>query len=139
MAEQQTDLFDNDPQLEQVLGHIDKIPAAELEAAWPQSLVDLVDVMEAELCRQGITDDPRAAARKLAVAMSHYMGGRAYYLPTGVRMLNAIRDDMIYCEFDGRNIEHLRRKYSLSQPQTYNILAQQRRLHTRRRQPDMFA
>ncbi|MBV4411339.1 positive regulator of late transcription [Enterobacteriaceae bacterium YMB-R22] len=139
MTEQQTDMFNNDPKLAQVLEHIDKIPAADLEAAWPQSLVALVDVMASELTRQGVPCNPRAAARKLAVAMSHYMGGRAYYLPTGVRMLNAIRDDMIYCEFDGRNIEQLRRKYNLSQPQTYNILAQQRRLHARRRQADMFA
>ena len=95
--------------------------------------------MEAELVRQGETGDARGAARKLAVAMSHYMGGRAYYLPTGVRMMNAIRDDIIYCQFNGRNIEQLRRQHSLSQPQIYNIIAQQRRLHTRRRQPDMFA
>lgn len=131
MAVQQTNLFNND--LEQVLGHIDKMPAAKFEAAWPQSLVDLMDVMAKELSRQGVAGDPRSSARKLAVAMSHYMGGRAYYLPTGVRMLNAIRDDMIYSEFDGRNIEQLRRRYNLSQPQTYNILARQRRLHSSRR------
>lgn len=139
MTERQDTPFGQDPQLEQVLNHIDNLPASELEAAWPQSLADLVDVMEAELARQGIVSEPRAAARKLAVAMSHYMGGRAYYLPTGARMTNAIRDDVIYNEFNGRNIEQLRRRYGLSQPQLYNIIARQRRLHARRRQADLFA
>jgi len=138
MTETQTDLFEHDPQIGQLLEHMDKIPVQELEHQWPQMLVALVDVMEAELQRQGVEGDARAMARKLGGALSHYMGGRAYYLPFGVKMMNALRDDLIYCQFNGRNLEQLRREHHLSQTQIYAIIAQQRLLHTRRRQPDLF-
>ncbi|MDF9347004.1 hypothetical protein OH693_14530 [Escherichia coli] len=46
---------------------------------------------------------------------------------------------MLYCQFNGRNMEELRRQYRLSQPQIYQIIARQRKLHTRRHQPDLFS
>lgn len=135
---EQTDLFEHDPHIGQLLSHMDNVPVQELEHQWPQMLVALVDVMTAELERQGICDDPRAAARKLAAALSHYMGGRSYYLPFGVKMTNALRDDLIYCRFNGRNLESLRREHHLSKTQIYTIIARQRALHQRRHQPDLF-
>ena len=137
MSEQQHDMFANDPQLSQLLDHIDKVPVGDIEHDWPQSLVCLIDVMEAELTRQHV-DLPRESARKIALCLSHYMGGRAYYFPQGVRMVNAIRDDKIYVDFNGRNIEQLRQRYKLSQPQIYTIIKQQRQINTRRNQPDLF-
>ncbi|ELM1618747.1 TPA: Mor transcription activator family protein [Salmonella enterica subsp. enterica serovar Yopougon] len=138
MTEQQTDMFEHDPNMSQLLAHMDSIPAADLESRWPRSLVELIDILEAELKRQGISDEPRTLARKQALALSHYLGGRQYYIPCGGSMLTALRDDLIYCQFNGRNIEDLRRAHRLSQPQIYQIIARQRQLHTRRRQPDLF-
>ena len=82
--------------------------------------------------------DNRQQARKLVAALAHYMGGRSYYLPSGDRLMNALRDDQIYSRFDGRNVEQLRRAYGLGQTQIYTIIAQQRALHVRRAQPDLF-
>ncbi|ELO0986305.1 positive regulator of late transcription [Citrobacter freundii] len=136
---QQSELFEHDPAVHQLLDHIDNIPVAELEHHWPQMLVALVDVMEAELKRLNVGADSRMLARKLALAMSHYMGGRQYYLPSGDKLVNALRDDMIYSRFNGRNLETLRREHRLSQTQIYDIIARQRKLHTRRHQPDLFS
>ncbi|EAO1206252.1 positive regulator of late transcription [Salmonella enterica] len=138
MAELQTDLFEHDPGMAQLLAHMDNIPAPELESRWPRSLVELIDILEAELTRQGHTEEPRILARKQALALSHYLGGRQYYIPCGNSMMTALRDDLIYCQFNGRNIEELRRAHKLSQPQIYQIIQRQRQLHTRRRQPDLF-
>lgn len=135
---QQSELFEHDPAIHQLLDHIDNIPVGELEHQWPQMLVALVDVMEAELKRLGIADDSRLLACKLALAMSHYMGGRQYYLPSGDKLVTALRDDLIFSRFNGRNLEELRREHRLSQTQIYDIIARQRKLHTRRRQPDLF-
>ncbi|ECI5214679.1 positive regulator of late transcription [Salmonella enterica subsp. diarizonae] len=133
----QQDLFENDPMVSQLMAHIDKIPAPELEARWPRSLVDLIDVLENDLKRQSISD-ARGIARRQAVALSCYLGGRQYYIPCGDTILTALRDDLIYCQFNGRNMEELRREHRLSQPQIYQIIARQRQLHTRRHQPDLF-
>lgn len=76
MAEIQTDLFEGDPDAQQLFDHMDKIPVNELERQWPQMLVALIDVLECEIKRQAKTPhEPRQLARKLAAAMSHYMGG----------------------------------------------------------------
>ena len=60
-----------------------------------------------ELGRQTVPGDNRQQARKLVAALAHYMGGRSYYLPSGDRLMNALRDDQIYSRFDGRNVEQL--------------------------------
>ncbi|ECY1177880.1 positive regulator of late transcription [Salmonella enterica] len=136
---QQSELFEHDPSVHQLLDHLDNIPVAELEHHWPKFLIALVDVMEAELKRQNVGTDNRMLARKLALSMALYMGGRQYYLPFGEKLVQALRDDLIYSRFNGRNIETLRREHRLSQTQIYDIIAQQRKLHTRRHQPDLFS
>lgn len=134
----QHDLFEHDPAIRQLIGHIDNIPAPELESRWPRSVVDLIDVLENELKRQNVSN-PRELARKQAVALSCFLGGRQFYIPCGDTILTALRDDLLYCQFNGRNMEELRRQYRLSQPQIYQIIARQRKLHTRRHQPDLFS
>ena len=138
MDTQQPDMFEHDPEISQLLAHIDKIPTSELEGRWPRSLVELIDILESELKKHGI-DDPRAIAHKQVIALSWFLGGRQYYIPCGSTLLTALRDDLIYCEFNGRNMEELRRIHRLSQPQIYQIIARQRKLHIRRRQPDFFS
>ncbi|WP_279488096.1 Mor transcription activator family protein [Aeromonas veronii] len=73
-------------------------------------------------------DLAKAQARKLALVQAHYMGGRAYYIPTGDHLKAALRDRAIWDEFNGRNVEELSRVYNLSVPQIYAVLATQRRL-----------
>lgn len=126
------------PRTSRIIGHIDNIPAPELESRWPRSVVDLIDVLENELKRQNVSN-PRELARKQAVALSCFLGGRQFYIPCGDTILTALRDDLLYCQFNGRNMEELRRQYRLSQPQIYQIIARQRKLHTRRHQPDLFS
>ncbi|HCN7970909.1 TPA: positive regulator of late transcription [Escherichia coli] len=133
----QQDLFEHDPAVSQLMDHIDNIPAPEQEARWPRALVELVDALETELKRQGV-DDARSIARKQVMSLSWFLGGRQYYIPRGDALLAALRDDLIYCQFNGRNIEELRREHRLSQPQIYKIIARQRKLHSRRHQPDLF-
>ncbi|AIJ09279.1 Mor transcription activator family protein [Edwardsiella anguillarum] len=140
MAEIQTDLFEGDPDAQQLFDHMDEIPVNELERQWPQMLVALIDVLECEIKRQAKTPhEPRQLARKLAAAMSHYMGGRSYYLPNGEVLFNSLRDDKIYREYDGRNMTALLKKYRLGQTQFYRIISRQRKLHMNRYQRDLFA
>lgn len=108
----QHDLFEHDPAIRQLIGHIDNIPAPELESRWPRSVVDLIDVLENELKRQNVSN-PRELARKQAVALSCFLGGRQFYIPCGDTILTALRDDLLYCQFNGRNMEELRRQYRL--------------------------
>ncbi|MGR1252635.1 Mor transcription activator family protein [Aeromonas veronii] len=128
--EQHQDLFaDDHASLGQLVDRLDQIPASELTAKWPKALSELVDVLACELVRGGMAQEQaKAQARKLALVQAHYMGGRAYYIPTGDHLKAALRDRAIWDEFNGRNIDQLARKHGLSVPQTYAIVAEQRRI-----------
>ncbi|MGN5074101.1 Mor transcription activator family protein [Aeromonas veronii] len=138
--EQNQDLFaDDHASLGQLVDRLDQIPASELTAKWPKALSELVDVLACELVRGGLEPDlAKAQARKLALVQAHYMGGRAYYIPTGDHLKAALRDRAIWDEFNGRNIDQLARKHGLSVPQTYAVVAEQRQLTRLRYQPDLF-
>ncbi|MGY3892972.1 Mor transcription activator family protein [Aeromonas enterica] len=138
--EQNQDLFaDDHASLGQLVDRLDQIPASELTAKWPKALSELVDVLACELARGGMAPDlARAQARKLALVQAHYMGGRAYYIPTGEHLKAALRDRAIWDEFNGRNIDQLARKHGLSVPQTYAVVAEQRELTRRRNQFELF-
>ncbi|MFM5528327.1 Mor transcription activator family protein [Aeromonas veronii] len=138
--EQNQDLFaDDHASLGQLVDRLDQIPASELTAKWPKALSELVDVLSCELVRGGMEQElAKAQARKLALVQAHYMGGRAYYIPTGEHLKAALRDRAIWDEFNGRNIDQLARKHCLSVPQTYAVVAAQRELTRRRQQPDLF-
>ncbi|HHQ4775075.1 TPA: Mor transcription activator family protein [Aeromonas veronii] len=138
--EQNQDLFaDDHASLGQLVDRLDQIPASELTAKWPKALSELVDVLACELVRGGMEQElAKAQARKLALVQAHYMGGRAYYIPTGEHLKAALRDRAIWDEFNGRNIDQLARKHGLSVPQTYAVVAAQRELTRRRNQFDLF-
>lgn len=138
--EQNQDLFaDDHASLGQLVDRLDQIPAFELTAKWPKALSELVDVLACELVRGGMAQEQaKAQARKLALVQAHYMGGRAYYIPTGDHLKAALRDRAIWDEFNGRNIDQLARKHGLSVPQIYAVVAEQRKLTRYRIQPDLF-
>ncbi|TNI86613.1 Mor transcription activator family protein [Aeromonas sobria] len=134
------DLFADDHEsLGQLVDRLDQIPTTELTAKWPKALSELVDVLACELVRGGMEPElAKAQARKLALVQAHYMGGRAYYIPTGDHLKAALRDRAIWDEFNGRNIDQLARKHGLSVPQTYAVVAEQRQLTRQRLQLDLF-
>ncbi|WP_429076507.1 Mor transcription activator family protein [Aeromonas veronii] len=138
--EQNQDLFaDDHASLGQLVDRLDQIPASELTAKWPKALSELVDVLACELARGGMGPErAKAQARKLALVQAHYMGGRAYYIPTGEHLKAALRDRAIWDEFNGRNIDQLARKHGLSVPQTYAVVAEQRQLMRKRIQAELF-
>lgn len=137
--DKQTELFAEDHAFVGALfDNLDNIPDAEIAHIWPSMLADLVDVVRAELCRQGISNaDAKVQAGKIAGVIAHYLGGQTIYMPSGDRLKIALRDSQIYQEFTGNNVHALIRKYRLSQTQIYEIIRVQRSLFRRRNQPDL--
>ncbi|EFX0505777.1 transcriptional regulator [Shigella sonnei] len=140
MAETQMSMFGDSEQLHALIDRLDDIPDDELKKNWPGTLRDLVDVISAELHRQGI--EPAQAgmlARKVAAAQAGYMGGRGYYLPVGESLFTELRNNEIFSRWSqGEKIEILRRHYQMSETQIYSVIRNQRRLHQERTQPRLF-
>ncbi|MBB7462560.1 transcriptional regulator [Escherichia coli] len=140
MAETQMSMFGDSEQLHALIDRLDDIPDDELKKNWPGTLRDLVDVISAELHRQGI--EPAQAgmlARKVAAAQAGYMGGRGYYLPVGESLFTELRNNEIFSRWSqGEKIETLRRHYQMSETQIYSVIRSQRRLHQERTQSRLF-
>lgn len=107
--------------------------------AWPQTLVNFIDVVENQLQRDGFTaEQARDIAQSAVMAMAEFAGGRQIYLPKGTRLQQALRDRTIYQKWRGNNMDTLIREFGLSQPQLYNIIAAQQKLHAKSLQDDLF-
>lgn len=106
------------------------LPLKTLGPHWRGHLALMISVIALTYSRQGL---PAEQAHNLAgaamEALASHMGGRHYYLPTGVRLKNALRDAAIYQEFDGTNIDDLASRYRLTNPRVYQIVAEQRELN----------
>lgn len=121
---------------EDALAHMDD---ADVRQAWPRNLVAMVDVVMARLRRLGVDDETaRQHAAAAMHALSEYHGGRQFYLPKGDTLEIALRNKRLWDEFTGHNVEQLAERYGLTFVQVYNILREQRALHRKRVQPDLF-
>lgn len=107
---------------------------------WEGSLREMVEIAETAL-RERLGDNAQVPelARHAVFAICDTMGGSIIYLPRGESLKKAMRDAAIYQEwrFEGTKLPALVRKYRLSMPTIYDILARQRALH-RRQEPDLF-
>lgn len=128
------ELFSNLPMPES----LDAVPV-EIEDAWPHLLTDMLQVVQAAFVDSGAKPEQ---ARELAFvsmrALSHYHGGRTFYLPRGAGLENAFRDARMWEEFVGNNIAQLCDKYDLTEQRVYQILAEQRAIRSRKIQPQLF-
>lgn len=138
--EQQTELgLDHEYDLDTLLANIDTLESD--PKLWPKTLHDLMCVMEAQIKRRHPEHAMHAyaMARSNVLAIAHYLGGRQLYLPRDDRLQRALRDHQIYQEYKGRvNHDALAAQYGLTTIQIYNIVANQRKLHTARIQPQLF-
>lgn len=134
----QQDLFADDHELiGQLFDRLDGIPDMEIFHKWPRTLTEIIEVMSAELVRQGEnTDNAKRKASKLVGVMAHYFGGQSIYLPTGETLQEALRNVQIFDEFRGNNVAELVKKYRLSESHIYAILREQRALARKRYQHD---
>ena len=88
--------------------------------------------------RKGQAEDAaRVEAQDLIVVLANYFGGRQVYLPRDEKLRLALRDNQIWHNFDGRDIDVLEKRWRLTRQQIYNIIAHQRALHKKRVQPEL--
>lgn len=114
--------------------------AVEIEHAWPQALVDMLEVSRAALIDAGATEDQAGHAATVVVrALASYHGGRSFYLPRGDTLEQAIRDFEIFQAWNrGVSIRALMQRYPMTEQAMYRIVARQRELHRNRIQPGLF-
>jgi Mor family transcriptional regulator len=135
-AESQKQRFDPlGANIDDILAHLDNVDHDD-SRAWPQTLANLVDVFTDHFQRRKGHSNEAAhmEARDLIVVLANYFGGRQVYLPRDEKLRLALRDNLIWRDFDGRNFDVLEKRWQLTRQQIYNIIAHQRVLHKKRAQ-----
>ena len=132
------DLFGIDDKNNDIMAHLDN-EALHQKHYWPGDLVELAEVIRAQLKREGVEDEAiYQQAERVLLAMSFLCGGRNYYLPKGERIKNALRDKRIYDQFKGNNHRELARQFRLSEQKIYEVIREQMQLHRSRVQHNLF-
>lgn len=107
---------------------------------WAGTLAEYFEVLMTTLRKRGRSaDDALGDAAECVIALGQYCGGRQRYLPKGDRLREAVRDRMIWLEWRGNNRDALADKYQLSTRRIEQIVAEQRAIHVRRIQPQLFS
>lgn len=106
---------------------------------WPKLLAEMVDVVEAALRRRGTGEERSGELARVAIgALAEYHGGGSFYLPMGESLKAALRDDAIWRAFGRTPVAEIARHHGISLQHCYRVIAEQRALHGRRAQPDLF-
>lgn len=136
----QRDLLGDDSFSDNLLEHLDDIPK-DIQRKWPKDLAALIDIFEASLKRLGQNEDQaKRIAHTLLAEQANYCGGRYIYIPKGDRLRQAIRDVDLFRDWKDCGIlpDQLAAKYRLSVQRVYQIISEQRAIHLKRLQPDLF-
>ncbi|MGL4224966.1 MAG: Mor transcription activator family protein [Vibrio sp.] len=131
----QSDMF-SDSFSPNILDNVNQAMEGEESKVWPSIVVDLFKIVKLEYQHHGI-DDVKAPLTT-TLALIDYLGGMQVYVPKGERLRKHIRNMEIYYRFNGRNIRELSRQYEQTEQNIYRIIAEQKRLHIKRKQPDLF-
>lgn len=100
--------------------------------AWPRTLVEMTDVIEHRMTRDGMSPDEAARLSCNIIAeLSNYFGGRQFYLPRGEKLERSLRDAEVF-KLSGRvKVLEISERFNLTQAQIYNIIKKQRELRRR--------
>ena len=124
-------LFDPDSMdANQVIDGLDHDLRSETRC-WPTLLAELVDVVADHMQTREQLDPETAIvkAQDVVLAISHYLGGRAVYLPRDDKLKRAIRDNSIYRAWKaGATHADIARKMGLTTARIYSIISNQRQL-----------
>lgn len=106
-----------------------------VDANWPATLAQMMDVTCAALERGGVGEEQAEALARIAViAQAQYIGGRSVYFPRGKTLELALRDDAIYRASRRGNTLALAQRYGLSDRAIQMIVRRQTLLHRARLQ-----
>lgn len=113
---------------------IPELTTEELESLRREGRVgEMLDTVAATLVRCGVDEaHARDMAARVVLDLLLVVGGS--YMPAHSVAANAVRNALLWRDFNGHNIQELQRRYGVCTRHVYNILERQREIHRRRTQ-----
>lgn len=118
----------------QLLANLDHMQFEESEK-WPEVLREMHDLLKTSLSEAGA--DSRLSLLLLSRICEHF-GGLQFYVPRGKALSSMITSLKIWEEFNGRNVDVLAKRYTVSAQHIWRVVAKMRASEMKRRQADLF-
>jgi Mor family transcriptional regulator len=110
------------------LGELPEQHRAACMSKWPANLLAFHCVID-EALKGFNLNEQASVVNAVLLSLSHYMGGRDYYLPQPTRLTIPLRNIAIWKSFDGSNANALALEHGLSTRRVQEIISNQRELH----------
>ncbi|MGR3981776.1 Mor transcription activator family protein [Pseudoalteromonas sp. 1181_04] len=110
------------------LGELPEQHRAACMSKWPANLLAFHCVID-EALKGFNLNEQASVVNAVLLSLSHYMGGRDYYLPQPTRLTIPLRNIAIWKNFDGSNTNALALEHGLSTRRVQEIISNQRELH----------
>lgn len=95
----------------------------DLPENYPEALGVIAHIVCARLIKNGMLDQKaKALAFDITESIRADVGGFNLYIPRGVKYELSVRDEQIYREFNGQNLQALAHQYKLSEMQMRTIV-----------------
>lgn len=114
---------------------LDKIDQEEIKKRWPELLFQVLSILKRELQKAGMDED---VALNQLDALCDGIGGAYIYFPRGDLLKAEIKAYRVWNDYNGRNVLELAKKYKLTTPRIYQILAKMRKHEKAKRQQPLF-
>lgn len=137
MNEEQQGMFENVDH-DDIIANLGGSPV-DIKDKWPHLVAEMIDLLKIVREAQG-ADETQAKKEALEITerICKTFGGMQIYVPKGHQLAMAVRNNRIWNDFTGSNVEELTHKYDLTQVRIYEILKEQRHLHIKTKQSDLF-
>lgn len=137
MSEKQAGMFE-DVNHDDIIANLGGSPVG-IKDKWPHLVAEMIDLLKAVRESQGATElQAKKEALEITERICKTFGGMQMYVPKGHQLEMAVRNNRIWNDFTGSNVEQLMHKYDLTQVRIYKILKEQRQLHIKTKQNDLF-
>ncbi|MCK8106199.1 hypothetical protein MTF64_04845 [Pseudoalteromonas sp. 2CM41L] len=110
------------------LGELPEQHRAACMSKWPANLLAFHCVID-EALKGFNLNEQASVVNAVLLSLSHYMGGRDYYLPQPTRLTIPLRNIAIWKNFDGSNASSLALEHGLSMRRVQEIVSEQREVH----------
>jgi len=137
MSEEQQGMFENVDH-DDIIANLGGAPV-DIKDKWPHLVAEMIDLLKATRLLQGAEESKaKQEALEITERICKTFGGMQIYVPKGHQLEMAVRNNKIWNDFTGSNVEALMHKYDLTQVRIYEIIKEQRQLHIKNKQNDQF-
>ncbi|MFC3716825.1 Mor transcription activator family protein [Luteimonas soli] len=106
---------------------------------WAPTLAEIYDANVEAFRNAGYEEIAERLAGIGVGATAFQVGGRVVYIPRGDRLKQALRDNAMHAAWQRHgDIQRLARDFDVTEPTAYRVIAEQRRLHIKRTQRELF-